>query len=192
MLYSAEHLRLDRMAGQSRRIVVWCEATGMVPQIERIAEPFGLEVCSSGGFDSVTDKHRIGKKWRDEKVTVLHIGDYDPGGKSIFDSLRDDIGAFSSHYGGDIEFVRVAITAEQAKQYDLPSAPPKEKDRRSFDSNETWQAEALEPRILAEILSEAIEQRVDRALYEAKLKEEAEVRETAIKMLSPDDGENPV
>jgi hypothetical protein len=38
--------------------------------------------------------------------------------------------------------------------------------------------------ILAEILTEAIEQRVDRAIYQAKMEEEAEVRESAIKMLT--------
>jgi hypothetical protein len=30
----------------------------MVPQLARVAGPFGIQVCSSGGFDSLTDKHR--------------------------------------------------------------------------------------------------------------------------------------
>lgn len=40
----------DRQQGQPRRIVLWCEAAGMVPQIERVARPFGVTVKSSGGL----------------------------------------------------------------------------------------------------------------------------------------------
>src|SRR5262249_656376 len=72
----AEKLRLDRQRGQDRRLVVWCEASGMVPQLARVAAPFGIEVCSSGGFDSLTGKHRIGQLWSGLSVTVLHIGNH--------------------------------------------------------------------------------------------------------------------
>src|SRR5258705_7464157 len=54
---SARRLRLDRQAGQPRRLALWCEASGMVPQLQRIADPFSIGVPSSGGFDSVTAKH---------------------------------------------------------------------------------------------------------------------------------------
>jgi len=39
----------DRQAGQRRRLVIWCEAAGMVPQIKRIADQYGVTVKSSGG-----------------------------------------------------------------------------------------------------------------------------------------------
>ncbi|HEX9535843.1 MAG TPA: hypothetical protein VF924_10240 [Stellaceae bacterium] len=165
----AGRLWFDRQRGQERRLVVWCEAAGMVPQLARIARPFGIEVCSSGGFDSLTDKHRIGQLWADSAVTVLHIGDHDPSSVHVFSSLAEDIEEFAAAYGGDVEFVRVAVTPEQAALYNLPSAPPKPTDNRRFEGNETWQAEALDPRTLAEILTAAIEKRFDRALYEAVL-----------------------
>jgi hypothetical protein len=50
---SARLLRLDRQAGQARRLALWCEASGMVPQLQRIADPFGIGVHSFGGFDSL-------------------------------------------------------------------------------------------------------------------------------------------
>ena len=31
----------------------------MVPQLVRVAEDYGLPVLSSGGFESVTEKHRF-------------------------------------------------------------------------------------------------------------------------------------
>jgi hypothetical protein len=172
----ARDFRLDRQKGQKRRLVLWCEASGMVPQLARVAEPFGIEVCSSGGFDSLTDKHRIGQLWAGSVVTVLHIGDHDPSGVHVFSSLAEDIEGFAADYGADVKFIRLAVTPEQAARYDLPSAPPKPTDNRRFEGQETWQAEALDPRVLAEIVAAAIEERIDRAVYQAVIEDEDNAR----------------
>jgi hypothetical protein len=172
----AEGLRFDRQAGQQRRLALWCEAAGMVPQLERVAAPFGVGVYSSGGFDSLTDKHRIGREWSGAPITVLHLGDHDPSDVHCSSALEGDVVAFARHYGGDIEFVRLAVTPEEARQYHLPSAPPKATDRRSFDGTETWQLEALDPHDLAEIVCGAIEARLDRDLYDRVVAKERRAR----------------
>jgi hypothetical protein len=91
----ARAFRLDRRHGQPRRLVVWCEASGMVPQLERIADPYGIAVLSSGGFDSLTDKHRLAREWAagTAPVTVLHLGDHDPSGVACFVAMAEDIEA---------------------------------------------------------------------------------------------------
>jgi len=182
---SARLLRLDRQAGQARRLALWCEASGMVPQLQRIADPFGIGVYSSGGFDSVTGKHQIAQLWTDKPVTVLHIGDHDPSGVHCFSSLAEDVASFADHYGGDVQFVRLAVTPGQAAFYKLEAAPPKPTDRRRFDGAETWQAEALDPRDLADIVRGAIETRLDRAAYERVLEDEAVARLAVLDRLSP-------
>jgi hypothetical protein len=52
----AGRLRLDRQARNlpSPFVAVLCEAAGMVPQLERVAEGFSVPVLGSGGFDSLT------------------------------------------------------------------------------------------------------------------------------------------
>ena len=117
----------DRQAGQERRLVLFCEAGGMVPQLERVATPYGVPVKSSGGFDSTTVKHAIAKAWRHGPVTVLHVGDFDPSGECMFGALSEDVRAFSESFGGDVEFIRLAVNAEHIALYDLPTAPPKAK-----------------------------------------------------------------
>jgi hypothetical protein len=179
----ARYLELDRQRGQRRRLAIWCEASGMVPQLARIADPFGIAVYSSGGFDSLTDKHRIGREWSEERMTVLHLGDHDPSGVHCFSALDEDVVAFAEHYGGDIEFVRLAVTPEQAHRFNLPSAPPKATDRRRFDGNETWQIEALDPADLAEILRTAIEDRIDWQAYQAVLDDEGKARQAVLSQL---------
>jgi len=181
----AHGLRLDRQKGQERRLFVWCEAAGMAPQLARIADPYGIAVLASGGFDSLTDKHRLAEEWAlaEQPATVLHLGDYDPSGLSIFDSLAEDITAFAEHYGGDVDFVRIAVTLEQARAFNLPSAPPKLSDKRGFVGDETWQCEALDPRDLAAILREAIESRIDFEIYESVLADEEKTRQDVISRL---------
>jgi hypothetical protein len=48
---------------------------------------------------------------------------------------------------------------------------------------ETWQAEALDPRTLADIVRAAIEERIDRAVYEAVLEEEEKARHDVLARL---------
>jgi hypothetical protein len=71
----------------------------MVPQLERVAEAFGVGVYSSGGFDSLTDKHRIGREWSGAPTTVLHLGDHDPSDVHCFSALEADVIAFAKPYG---------------------------------------------------------------------------------------------
>jgi hypothetical protein len=179
---AAQNLRLDRQQGQPSRLALWCEASGMMPQLQRVADSFGVGVYSSGGFDSLTDKHRIGRKWA-EPVTVLHLGDHDPSGVHCFSALNEDVAAFAEHYGGRIEFTRLAVAPSQASQYRLPSAQPKATDRRSLDENETWQIEAIDPRDLASLVRAAIEERLDRGQYAAVLAQELETRQDVLSRL---------
>jgi hypothetical protein len=161
---TAVAITLDRQARQECRILLWCEAGGMVPQLERIAHPFSVQVASSGGFDSLTSKHAIGEQLAEEPTLVLHIGDHDPSGVHMFGSLGEDVQAFTDYYGGNVEFIRLAVTPAQVAEYDLPTAPAKVTDRRAF-TGLTTQAEALDPRTLAELVQEAITSRIDMDVY---------------------------
>ena len=121
----AESLVLDRQAGQERRILIWCEAGGMRPQLETAGREFGVQAASSGGFDSTTSKHDQAERLAGTPTTILHIGDYDPSGVHMCSSLDEDLQAFLDHYGGDLEMVRLAVTPEQSEEFDLPTSPPK-------------------------------------------------------------------
>ena len=129
--------RRDRQAGQPAFIELWCEAAGMVPQIFRVAAHFGIPVFSSGGFNSTTANWELAQRalGRSVPTVIMHLGDFDPSGESIFQRIVDDAAAFvladranpSIHVAG----VRLALTEKQVKRYDLPTAPPKKSDSRA-------------------------------------------------------------
>ena len=173
---SAQGFRLDRQRDQMTRIMVWCEAGGMLPQLVNYCEEYGVSVLSSGGFDSVTTKHDIAKEISDhDAVEILHIGDHDPSGVHMHNSLDEDLNAFIAYYGGSVEVTRLAVTPHQVDYMNLPTAPPKRTDNRSFVGL-TTQAEAIPPRRLKEIVQAAILDRMDMDAYEEVLEQEREIR----------------
>jgi hypothetical protein len=77
--------------------------------------------------------------------------------------------------------VRIAVTLERIDRFQLPTAPPKKKDKRSaFTDTRTVQAEALPPDVLqAEIVAEIVP-RMDLGLLGALNEREREERELLI------------
>jgi hypothetical protein len=167
----ASKLILDRQAGQPTKLVVMCEAAGMVPQLARVAHPYGICVMASGGFDSITSKYEFANSC-DDDTEVLHIGDHDPSGVHIYSSLEEDVIAFAEEeLASEVTFTRLAVTPKQIKHYRLPTAPPKATDNRAF-TGQTCQAEALPPDVLAQIVQAAIEERFDMRAYKRVLSDE--------------------
>jgi hypothetical protein len=174
----AEQFRLNRQEGQSARLIFAVEAAGMLPQVQRIADPYGIAVHSSGGFDSLTAKHDLAVtlgRW--PRVEVLHIGDHDPSGVHLFTSMAEDVRIIARDLDldADIRFSRLAVTPAQITDLDLPTAPAKPTDRRSFEG-ETVQVEAIPPDGLAAIISQAIKRRIDMVAYGRVLDAEQEIR----------------
>lgn len=169
--------RLYRQEGQDQHIFVWCEAGGMVPQLAKYCHEYGITVLSSGGFDSLTTKHNFAKECSDhDHVVVLHIGDHDPSGVHMHSSLDEDLQAFVEAFGCSVEVQRIAVVPWQIEEYNLPTAPPKATDRRSFEGL-TTQAEAIPPGTLKEIVIDHIEGLMDMGTYNAVIEREDEVRE---------------
>jgi hypothetical protein len=178
----------DKLADQPVDMRVLCEAAGMMPQLNRVCRRYSVPVYSCSGFDSLTAKYELAKScaetydWRGRPTVILHLGDLDPSGVSIYDSMREDVLAFVA---GDVPrvdadevaiFDRVALTRRQVEYHDLTTYPPKATDLRSRRwTGRTCQLEALPPDTLASLLASAIEVNLDQSLL-AKARE-AETQE---------------
>jgi hypothetical protein len=163
----------------------------MMPQLERVCEPYSIPVYSCSGFDSVSAKYQLKEAcWRafvyqGRQTIVLHLGDYDPSGESIFeDGLVEDVHAFLER---DVPhkdpsevavFERVALKPEHIERFNLPTAPPKSSDSRTknWQGAATCQLEALPPDALAGLLDATIKTYLNLAVYERDLKAEEEER----------------
>lgn len=192
LLGMAKNLRLDRQRGQEERLMLWCEARGMVPVIEGIGRRYGVRLTTSGGFDSVTAKHNFAKEcaeyYKDTgiRTVILHVGDYDPSGELMFRVLEEDIFAFAMgiEWNSAPAWERIALTPEQIDEYELPSDPAKSSTHDAGFTGEATQLEALEPDTLRSIVESAIEERMDMDLYEEVLNDEEELREEVTERLT--------
>lgn len=179
----AQRFRLDRQEGQPVRLWVLCEAAGMAPMLARVANPYGVAVRTSGGFDSLTAKHDFACELaeaagRGELAEVLHLGDHDPSGVHLFSALAEDVAAMVRAFApnaAEPTFTRLAVTPEQADRLGLPTTPPKPTDRRRF-TGATVQCEAIAPDVLTVILRDAIEARRDSETAADVLRVEADMR----------------
>jgi hypothetical protein len=146
----------DKLARQKVDMRVYCEAAGMMR-------------CS--GFDSLSGKYELKEApwraytYRGRRTAILHLGNYDPSGESIFnDGLVEDIYAFLAKDVSHKEphevatFERVALTADQVERFNLPTEPPKATDSRTknWQGEAACQLEALPPDVLAGLLDGTI------------------------------------
>jgi hypothetical protein len=188
----------DKLARQKMNIRVYCEAAGMMPQLEKVCGPYSIPVYSCSGFDSVSAKYQLKEAcWRSfvyqgRRTVILHLGDYDPSGESIFnDGLVEDVHAFLLRDVPHKEpqevaaFERIALRAEHVERFNLPTAPPKESDSRTknWQGESTCQLEALPPDVLAGLLDATIKTYINLAVYERDLVAEEEERRRITKAL---------
>jgi hypothetical protein len=157
---SARHYRHDETDGQPYHCELWVEAGGMLPQAAAVAGVYGITSYTAGGFNGLTDKFETAERIADERkpVVIFHVGDYDPSGCAIIDSLAADVGAFVAELAPRkvIDWRRIVVTPDQIDQYALPTAPQKRTDRRGEPMPDTVQAEALPPDILAAEIDQAL------------------------------------
>ena len=185
------HHDLNRQTDQRLRIEVWCEAAGMIPQLQRVTSEHSIPVYSCGGFNSLTAIRQIDDDViADGRDTcLLHLGDYDPSGVSIYERVIRDVRAFLADDAPDVEFagVPVALTESQIEQHGLPLDPITTKDSRSLvwlkqGKTHKCELEALAPNEIAAALRDAIEQHIDSDLLRTVVERQRTERE-ALKSL---------
>lgn len=182
--------RRDRQAGQPRHVELWCEAAGMAPQLAKVADEFSVPVFSAGGFASLSAVRLIADRAvdRDVPTLLIHVGDFDPSGESIFEAIIEDAAAFVADDAvigmQRIEGRRLALTAEQVKAHGLPTAPAKTTDSRSARwQGGTCQLEALAPDVLAESVHSELEAIFDPLALEREIWSEERDRTALLKAL---------
>lgn len=189
------HYTRSLHADQPAFVSVLCEAAGMVPMINRAIRRYRVVVASSSGFDSLTVKYDLFDdamdRWEDfgQSTILLHLGDHDPSGVSIHESMAEDLEVFCADRGasGLIELRRVALTPEQIFDLEIPTQPDavKPSDSRSKTFIERGlepaaQLEAVAPDVLSAMAREAVENAIDMDAWRSSMvverQEKAEVQ----------------
>jgi hypothetical protein len=136
-----------------------------------------------------------------EKVVVLHLGDHDPSGidmtRDIEERLRKFLVIDHWRYGMEgsgqgvresIEWIeprfevnRLALNMDQIEQYGPPPNPAKVTDSRArgyiaTHGRQSWELDALEPTVMADLIESAIDELRDDEAWEAATEKEERFR----------------
>ena len=138
-------------------VEVWTESRSMAGVIQDDCKRLGVSLYPAGGFTSLTLAHEaaegIDAEAKGRPVRIVYVGDFDPAGVLID---RDIIQKLRGHLPNlDIQEVRIAVTADQAK--DLPSRPRKASERRRREIRRTVEAEAMPAAELRAMLCSTVE-----------------------------------
>jgi hypothetical protein len=194
----AHQFNIDRWAGQPYRPEVWIEKDALVGVFQRICRELDVPLFSCRGYTSQSEmwvasqrllKYRakpyfstgIADSIRKYPTPIIfHFGDHDPSGKDMSRDITDRLQLFT---GKSLNFERLALNMDQVEEYQPPPNPAKITDSRAdayiaeFGS-ESWELDALEPSVLAQLVRDAIEKVIDQDKMDEATEEQNRHRET--------------
>jgi hypothetical protein len=175
----ASQYRIDKWQDQDNRIECWIEKDALVGVIENICHELDIPYFSCRGYTSQSEMWAAAMRLkghikRGQTPIILHLGDHDPSGKDMTRDITDRLELF---VGDAVEIKRLALNMNQVEQYGPPPNPAKITDSRAEGyiaefGNESWELDALEPTVLADLIRNAVVAVRDAEKWEAQVEEE--------------------
>lgn len=179
-----DSLVYDLWARQDNYVEVWVEKQALEGVIERPCRRLHTPYMACKGYLSASEAWRSGLRFQNalaegKNCVILHLGDHDPSGLHMTDDCQDRVRMFAEDHG--ITVRRLALNMDQVEQYNPPPNPAKEQDLRAPAyikrfGKKSWELDALEPKVLDELITKAIEEYRDVELWNKTLEEQAEAR----------------
>jgi hypothetical protein len=162
---------------QPYRLAFYGEKTSLEPILEPAALHFQADLFLPTGEISDTQMHLMASAAAEDgrSLIVFVIADFDPAGNQMAVSIGRKLQALRDLLFPELEFrlYPIALTADQVREFDLPSTPLKATEKRA----DRWRAEhggleqteidalaTLQPRLLRRIVDQAVAPFYDRTL----------------------------
>jgi hypothetical protein len=179
--------RRDRTKGQKVALYLGVEKSGIVEQLEAWFGNLGIPILALGGYSSQSyvDEVVADVSEQDRPAVLIYAGDHDPSGEDIDRDFVARAGCFD-------DVVRVALSAAQVVEHDLPPQPGKEGDSRARGFLERHgelrqvELDALPPNVLRELYEAAVDQFWDASAFEKVMQRERADRELLVAALEED------
>lgn len=185
--------RLPRLDGQSEYVELWVEKDALAGVLQPIVRKYHIVLMVNRGYSSQSAMYEAGKRIdnaRDrygcDRATVLYLGDLDPSGEDMVRDIDDRLGMFAS---GFVRVVKVALTIEQVTEFGLPPNPTKLSDSRAKAfiqeyGRSSWEVDALPPKVLNNLITEALEGIVDLDKMDKWIDREGEDKERLLEAVN--------
>ena len=165
---------IDMWSTQPERVEVWIEKEALVGVIEDTCRSLDVPYFACRGYVSQSEQWRAGVGFRapehgagGQHIVILHLGDHDPSG---IDMTRDNFERLRMFSGDNVTVERIALNMDQIRKYNPPPSPAKTTDSRGTDyidkfGIDSWELDALEPKVLIDLIVEKVANHCDMTLY---------------------------
>lgn len=202
----ATQYQIDKWADQPNYVEVWIEKDALGGVFEPECRKLDVPFFSCRGYTSQSAMwaagRRLGEKADEGKqITILHFGDHDPSGIDMSRDIEHRLGMFM-HSDPDEEAAqrtyngvsnepwehealtvhRIALNRDQIRRYKPPPNPAKITDSRAKSyiaehGTQSWELDALEPRVLAQLVQSHVKALRDEDLWNEAVAKQTEHRE---------------
>lgn len=160
----AQQFRIDTWADQPNHVIVMVEKEALQGVLEPVCKGLDVAFIANKGYSSQSAMYEIARELHRSETTgrsphVIYLGDHDPSG---IDMSRDVAERLSLLAETPVTVHRVALNMDQVRQYGPPENPAKVTDSRAAGyiaefGHSSWELDALEPRVLADLVTGAVE-----------------------------------
>lgn len=181
--------RIDVRDNQPNYLEVWVEKDALISIVEDVASELDVPCFSCRGYVSQSEMYAAAQRLIKQNnlgksCFILHLGDHDPSG---IDMTRD-ISERLELFGAFVEVKRIALNYDQIKHYKPPTNPAKLTDTRANNyidefGMHSWELDALEPKVIEELIRFHIDDLTDPDLLEESLDKQSEDRDTLQSMI---------
>ena len=166
--WAADGYGFNTWRDQPERVEVWVEKEALAGVIQIPSDEWDVPWFCCKGYVSQSELWRAAMRFKahdrasGQTTTIIYLGDHDPSGMDIDRAIRDSLLTF----GVDADVERIALHMHQIEEYDPPPNPTKLTDARAKQyvpkyGYESWELDALEPRVLTDLINKEIRAHVD-------------------------------
>jgi len=181
---AADSFALDKWKDQPNHVEVMVEKQALEGVLIPVCERLGIRFTANKGFSSASTMYEAGKRLREyarqgKTPWILYLGDHDPSGSDMTRDVEDRLNLFA---GRRVLVDRLALNMDQIQSLNLPPAPAKITDSRAKKyiarfGNYSWELDALDPRTLAGIVTDAVLKLRDNIAWSEAVKREESMRQ---------------
>ena len=171
----ADQYAVDLWAGQENYVEVWVEKEALIGVLEGVCTELDVPYFACKGYTSQSEmwgasQRLIAQEKRGKKTAIIHLGDHDPSGIDMTRDIQDRLEMF----GSTAVIHRIALNFDQVETYDPPPNPAKTTDARYesyrvLHGEESWELDALEPRVIVDLIREAVTAQIDQDSWQEGL-----------------------
>jgi hypothetical protein len=160
-------------------VEIWTEKEALAGVLYEETASWDVPLMVSRGFSSKSFLYETAENISDigKPAYLYYFGDLDPSGVHIDRHIERTLRKYAPE--AEIHFERVAVLEWQIKAWKLPTRPTKKTDSRSKGfKGDSVEVDAIEPKVLRELVRHCIEKHIDRDVLERTRHTEQLERET--------------